>query len=370
MKIVHVTTVHRRYDTRIFLKQCVSLAREKQSVTLVVSDVYDNEIKQGVVIKSIGKFKNRITRVFLSPVKLWKICKNLDADLYQFHDPENLLFAVIFKFITRKTIVFDSHENFPKQLKTKDYLHPLLQFLLPHVAVLVEKITLPFFDAIITATPAISKKLKPLNTHVVCLQNFPLKENILAADKKIIQKKTRAICYVGSMSEIRNIEFILDAISLFRSDLKVIIAGNFSTKKFEKKIKNHKNWPKVDFRGVIAFADVKTVMTEARLGVVMFKDAPNHVEAQPNKLYEYLSASLPVISSNFPLWRNLIEDNNCGICLDPQELDGFVNSIESLIDDEDQLLSMGNNGRHLIETSFNWNVEFKKMKQLYMELSV
>ena len=101
-------------------------------------------------------------------------------------------------------------------------------------------------------------------------------------------------------------------------------------------------------------------MTEARLGVVMFKDAPNHIESQPNKLYEYLSASLPVISSNFPLWRNLIEDNNCGICLDPQELDGFVNSIESLIDDEDQLLSMGNNGRHLIETSFNWNVEFKK----------
>ena len=87
MKIVHVTTVHRRYDTRIFLKQCVSLAKEKQSVTLVVSDIYENETKQGVVINSIGKFKNRISRVFLSPIKLWKICKNLDGDLYQFHDP-------------------------------------------------------------------------------------------------------------------------------------------------------------------------------------------------------------------------------------------------------------------------------------------
>ena len=248
MKIVHVTTVHRRYDTRIFLKQCVSLAKEKQSVTLVVSDIYENETKQGVVINSIGKFKNRISRVFLSPVKLWKICKNLDGDLYQFHDPENLLFAVIFKFVTRKTIVFDSHEDFPKQLKTKDYLHPLLQFLLPHVAVLVEKITLPFFDAIITATPAINKKLQPLNNHVVCLQNFPLKENILAADRKVIQKKPHAICYVGSMSDIRNIEFILDAISLFRSDLKVIIAGNFSSKKFEKKLKAIKTGQKLTFQ--------------------------------------------------------------------------------------------------------------------------
>jgi len=91
LKIAHLTSVHARYDIRIFHKECVSLAKAGYDVTLVVADGKGDEEKNGVTIVGVGqKPKSRIKRMILTVTKVYKAAKRKDADVYHFHDPELL----------------------------------------------------------------------------------------------------------------------------------------------------------------------------------------------------------------------------------------------------------------------------------------
>lgn len=86
-KNCHVTSVHYRYDTRIFLKMCTSLT-QKYNTYLVVADGLGNEVKSGVNIIDIGSFLSRKERIFKAPNIVYQNALELDADLYHIHDPE------------------------------------------------------------------------------------------------------------------------------------------------------------------------------------------------------------------------------------------------------------------------------------------
>ena len=68
------------------------------------------------------------------------------------------------------------------------------------------------------------------------------------------------------------------------------------------------------------------------VGMVTLFPESNYIVSLPNKMFEYMAIGLPVIASNFPLWREIIEDNNCGICVDPLDSKAIRNAIQYLID--------------------------------------
>ena len=82
-----------------------------------------------------------------------------------------------------------------------------------------------------------------------------------------------------------------------------------------------KGWESVREHGYLNRTQVREIMKRSIAGLVTFHDLPNHVDAQPNKMFEYMSAGLPVICSDFPLWRSIVEGSSCGICVDPLNVD-------------------------------------------------
>ena len=97
----------------------------------------------------------------------------------------------------------------------------------------------------------------------------------------------------------------------------------------------------------------------------MFHPAPNHVNAQPTKLFEYLAVGLPVIASDFPLWRKIIEGSGCGLLVDPLDPQGIASAMEWILDHSEEAEAMGRQGRQVVERTYNWEIEFGKLLDLY-----
>ena len=99
-----------------------------------------------------------------------------------------------------------------------------------------------------------------------------------------------------------------------------------------------------------------------------FLPLPNHVDAQPNKMFEYMSAGVPVIGSSFPLWKDIIEGNKCGLCVNPLDPEAIAKAIDYLINNPVEAEQMGRNGQHAVYEKYNWNIEKKKLFKLYNDL--
>jgi len=91
----------------------------------------------------------------------------------------------------------------------------------------------------------------------------------------------------------------------------------------------------------------------------------NYFESLPVKMFEYMSAGIPVIASNFPLWKEIVEGNKCGICIDPQSPEEIAKAVEYLLNNPEIAKQMGENGRKVVEEKYNWENEGKKLLEVY-----
>ena len=366
-KISHLTSVHSRKDTRIFIKMCSSLASNNFRVNLVVSDGLGEEVKNGVCIFDVGKVPSgRLSRMLKVTKKIYLKSLELDSDIYHIHDPELIPVGLKLKKHNKK-VIFDAHEDLPKQLLNKPYLNLFMRFILSKVFSLYERVVCPKFDAIITATPFIRDKFLKINVRSVDINNFPLLDE-LENGREWGQKKDE-IAYVGGISKIRGIIEVIDAMS-FTENIRLNLIGEFNEKNIEKSVKKHCGWSNVNELGFLSRQEIKGVLADSKLGLVTFLPLSNHIEAQPNKMFEYMSAGLPVVSSNFSLWREIIEGNECGICVDPSDSKAISSAIQYIFDHPVEAKRMGENSRRAIENRYNWTIEENKMLKLYRGLLV
>ena len=122
ISVCHVTSVHPRYDVRILHKECMSLARHEFAVTLLVNDTLPDEKFEDVeIISTQFKPRNRFDRMFISKKRIRNLMREIDADIYHFHDPELLPEAAWIKH-RGKIVIFDFHEDVAQQILFKTWI--------------------------------------------------------------------------------------------------------------------------------------------------------------------------------------------------------------------------------------------------------
>jgi glycosyltransferase involved in cell wall biosynthesis len=365
-RIAHLSSAHPRNDTRIFIKQCRTLAAHGYDVTLIVADGKGAEQREGVRIVDAGHLAGRLKRIFSSTGRVLAEALALDADIYHLHDPELIPAGLKLKRMG-KTVIFDSHEDVGRQLLGKPYLGTVSRQVLSRTYSLFERYACARFDGIIAATPFIRDSFLKINPNTVDVNNFPLAGELHAAAPWT--SKRAEVCYVGGIGAIRGIRELVNAGAALQSAARINLAGQFSEPSLEAEVKALAGWGRINQLGQLDRAGVRGLMTRSVAGVVAFHPLPNHLDALPTKMFEYMSSGIAVIASDFPLWRGIIEDNECGLCIDPYDAAALAGAIDHLVRDPAAARRMGENGRKAVLEKYNWKVEANKLTDFYGAIS-
>ena len=362
MKVCHITSVHPNRDVRILYKECASLAKNGYDVYLVAQgeSFEENDVKV-IGFRPPG---SRFER-FLRTTKIaYKTATTIDADIYHLHDPELLLYANKLKKLN-KIVIFDSHEDVPKQIMAKTwlpaFLRPCISFVYKHY----ENKKVKNLDAVITVIESIGDRIQKYNKNIVLVKNYPIIGDIVCNNDNF-SGRDRIICYAGYLSELRGIRNAVKA--MVKINGRLILAGKMS-ETFKNTLTILPGWSQVKAVGVLDRKGLNTLYNKSMVGLCTLLNAPNHYNSLATKMFEYMSAEIPVVCSDFPLWKEVIEKNNCGICVDPNNIDAIVNAINYLLNNPDIARQMGRKGRQAVLEKYNWDVEEKKLVDLYKSLT-
>ena len=343
------------------------MQRAGYQVSIVGPNTDDRKI-DGIKVYGVALNPHPLYRMFLGARKIYKRALELDADVYHFHDVELFHYGLKLKRKGKK-VIFDSHEDWPNYVKEIKWLPKIIRFgfacLLHHwYSACLHK-----FDYVITVSPHIVGHLLKDNPKTTCdiVANYPI------VDKELLTQsleRERMLCYIGTVYSFSNQETILRAIEHIETTY--FVAGQLSDTMREK-LKVLPAYKKMEFLGMLSKERVKKLLAHVGVGIVLFDYTPNCGGKEGTlgntKLFEYMMAGLPIICTDFKLWKERIVDKyKCGIVVPPGDVRSLTNAIETLLNNQTLRFEMGNAALQAVKVEFNWATQEQVLIDIYSKL--
>lgn len=365
MKVCIITTVHQPFDTRVFHKEAKSLAKVHEVVLVAPDEERADKEVDGIRIITVKKPESKL----LHPVTMWRVFKagfKQDCDVYHCHEPGSLFVSAVLKVLKRKRLIYDAHEYYPSLIAENslfpDFVRPLVRFL----ADIEERILIRFADVVITVDEILALKYRKHHINVYIISNYPRLELFKPDD---LNSENGGIIYVGGLSRDRGIYQMIEVAN--KTNVKLICVGNFTDELNKKEITNflEENPSKnVVFAGHLSHSKVVEYINMSRLGLILHQPIPRYIHAVSIKLFEYMACGKPVVASNFPEIAKVVKEADCGILVDPTDVDEIVDAILYLLEHPEEAKRMGENGRRAVEEKYSWDKMEEKLLELYGRL--
>ena len=367
MHFCFVTGLYQRTDSLMFYRQGKSLVEAGYKVTYVVCDNLPNEVKNGINIVSTGfKPTNRINRFFNTKRIIKQYIDKIDADIYQISDPE-LIDLVSYIKHKNKKVVFNLREYYPDLIKQKAYIPSFAKNYVSSMYSSIMSRHLKKYDAVFTVSDWSCKVLKEKHgvERVFFVTNFPIVNNSFSLSKEEYIKRDNTICYIGTIYVRSHQELILDALTMI-PNAKYLLAGRFEDG--INYVENHPYWSNVEFINGFPRSEMEAIMSKATISNTLRDFMGRDGSYGVIKIFESMEQGLPVLLSDVPLHRHIVEKYKCGLCVDPLDSMAIRDAIRYLVDHKEEAYEMGQRGREAVLKEYNWQKQAKKYIEVISNL--
>ena len=274
------------------------------------------------------------------------------SDILLANDTDTLPANFLVSKIRRKKLIFDAHELFPEVPELVNR---------PKVKKVWEKIENVFFPKlknVYTVSGSIADYYKDrYGVHMEVVRNVPYKRMDLPIK---IKKKRKTILYQGALNKGRCLEYVIPAMQ-WVDGAELIIAGDGDVRaELEKLMQDLKLSDRVTFLGKLLPDDFKNLTPTADVGLCLLENMGlSYYFSLPNRIFDYLHAGVPVLASDFPEIKKIVEKYKTGLLT-------YNISPESIAEKLNEMLANPMNTAHFAEVAkeFCWENEEKKLIEI------
>ncbi len=335
----------------------------------------NNLFIQRIFSPEIYKFRNNKLLQSLAEI----ICKT-DFDILHCHDRVMLHLGIIIKRRqpTAK-LIYESRELFhqwPLHVTAPGFVLWLKSWIVRKLEIRKEKNDGRKADYLITVNQSIAAILQTyfqLKSKAVVTRNIPRYEAVIKKgdylrNKFSVHTSDKIVVYIGGhlyRNSLR-MEQALEEIAITPNVTVVIITGDDSHSQWFKNFVKENNWSNVFFHPLIPINQITSVLSGCDVGIVTAwnKKDLSYWLALDNKLFSYIMAEIPILASAQPEYKKIVEENNVGVCVDPEIPGAFAKGLK-------QILMQSDNFRTELmkaKQKFNWEQEQKNLLELYKRI--
>ncbi|MHA4737155.1 glycosyltransferase [Dyadobacter sp. MSC1_007] len=362
-RVLLLSTVHPATDPRIRYKIAPGLGQHYE-LFCALPHASQSAEQQSITLIRLPLFEHLLWRLlFTHPVVLLK-CLRLRPHLVHIFVPELIPVAFLFQWLGAK-VIYEVQENLYKKFAIKRYNnHVIFRALF----VYFDKLARQRFHCIFT-DDAYLKEYDQLSRPFAVIHNYASisHENVIQDHRT--QDKPEFF-YLGVISLERCLDTLLVALSQLKEaghDFHMHLFGPLRISMQELKALDGYDHV-ADNLTFYGYTDQKTALSKvgnALAGIALLKPVADYPESYPTKLFEYMAMELPVITSDFPIYREIVERSECGFCISPYDADALYFKLARCIEKRDEAGEMGRRGRQLAKERYNWASEEALLLSFY-----
>ena len=287
------------------------------------------------------------------------------SHIYHCNDLDALLFGFVAKWFNRKAkIIYDAHEFETEQVENPNRL---LHFL----SVRLERFLVKRADAVITVSEGIASEYAkrygiPKPRLVLNCPPFQVvRKSDRFREKFAIGKDQTIFLYQGGLLRGRGIENLMDVFSrAVRKDIVLVVIGSGP---LEGQIrKAAERCGNIFFHPAVPSKELLSYTASADVGFLPYpNNCLNNYYCSPNKFFEYAMAGLPILVTDLPEMKRLVDMYRCGVVMASDTTEGVFAALEKIMAEDRSVYSA--NARKLAER-YNWEAQEKVLLSVYREV--
>jgi len=340
VRAIHVTSVHRPDDGRIFQKEVLALRAAGADATVLGFDPRPPRNRRAA-----------------AGWRLMTEARRREPDVIHIHDPELLPAAVRAAIGNGPRVVYDAHEYLSQTTRTKPWIPAPLRTPLAGIVGAGERLLARGLDAVVAVTEDMALDFAAAGIDAVTVANFAPADRF--ADPG--EPEPGTVVYVGALDRSRGLDLMLEAFpAVDAPDARLILAGPGDPGPLP---------PRVEHLGRLPYERVPEVLRRAAVVWMPLRRTPNNDRGRLTKVMEAMACGRPLVASDLRRSAAILRRADCGVVVPADDPAAHAAAITALLRDPSEARRLGDNGRRAFLTEMTFEREAAKLVDLYARLT-